>query len=374
MPLVSVLLPTYSRNASNYLRNAIMSVLEQDMRDLELFVIDDGSVDGSAETIAEIASMDPRLHHVRFEENVGLPALTCGEAFRRSQGEFIAWQFDDCVWKPDLLSSLIKVARDNPDSGMVYGQAEMNAGDSTSIFGEIFDREVLKQRNIIPNCSTLIKREVFLTAGWLDPSVILKRICDYDMWIRAAEHFEITFLEKVVAVENGLSLPDSLGNSVTLMSSLAKKYREQDRTTYLNIDNIEAWNPYAASEWMDDLEKEQVAQLVCEHLLRTKKYAKAVSTVCELLPNKFGSMVNGESGSDARLTENVLAWYIDKLNEQRQKREKEAQEHIRRQDQYIVDQHAYIERQHQMIYELQARVPEKDLSRWSAFKRVLSIR
>lgn len=370
MPLVSVLLPTYSRNASDYLRNSIMSVLDQDMPDFELFVVDDGSVDGSAATIAEIAAQDSRVHHVRFEQNVGLPALTCGEAFRRSKGEFIAWQFDDCVWKPDLLSSLIKVARDNPDSGMVYGQAQMNAGSSTSILGEAFCREVLLQRNIIPNCSTLIRREVFLKAGWLDPSVILKRICDYDMWIRAAKHFDITFLEKVVAVENGLSLPDSLGDSVTLMSSLAQKYREHDRTSYLMIENIENWNPYGSSEWMDEVETEQFAQVVCEHLLRTKKYSKAVSTVRELLPKMFDGSLADNVNNANQLTENVFAWYIDRLNEARHKREFEAQEYIRGQDKYIEDQHAYIDRQHKMIHDLTGR----GLSRWSALKRVLSIR
>jgi glycosyltransferase involved in cell wall biosynthesis len=374
MPLVSVLLPTYSRNASGHLRNAIMSVLEQDMPDLELFVIDDGSVDGSAATISEIASNDTRVHHLRFEENVGLPALTCGEAFRRSKGEFIAWQFDDCVWKPDLLSTLIQVAGEHPDSGMVYGQAQMNAGTSSSILGEAFDRETLLQRNIIPNCSTLIRREVFLKAGWLDPSVILKRICDYDMWIRVSEHFNITFFEKVVAIENGLSLPDSLGNSVTLVSSLAQKYREQDRTAYLQIENINAWNPYATSEWMDESEKEQTAQVICEHFLRTKKYPKAVSTVCEILPSKFSAVPVDEVGGSTRMTENVFAWYIDKLNEAKQKREVEAVEYIRNQSKYIEDQHAYIDRQHQMIHDLQAEVLSIKLSRWSALKRVFSLR
>ena len=374
MPLVSVLLPTYSRNAFGYLRNAIMSVLDQDMYDLELFVIDDGSIDGSAATICEIASIDSRVHHIRLEENIGLPALTCGEAFRRSTGKFIALQFDDCVWQPDLLSSLIAVARNNPDSGMVYGQAQMNAGTSTSILGEKFDREILLQRNIIPNCSVLIRREVFLKTGWLDPSVILKRLCDYDLWIRVPEHFDITFLEKVVAVENGLSLPDSLGNSVTLIPSLAKKYREQERSAYLQIDNIESWDPYGASEWMNDVEREQVAQVVCEHWLRIKKHSKAVSTVCDLLPKKFSTLPTNKVENDACLTEAVLAWYIDRLNAAKQKGETELQEHIRNQAKYIEDQHAYIDRQHQMIRDLQTVVSIGNLSRWSAFKRIFSFR
>lgn len=368
MPLVSVLLPTFNRNASGYLRNAIESVLAQEMSDLELFVIDDGSIDGSATTIAEIASTDPRVHPVRFDANVGLPALTCAEAFRRSAGEFIAWQFDDCVWKPDHLLSLVQVARDNPASGMVYGQAQINTGVSTNILGEAFSREVLLERNIVPNCSALIRRDVFLHVGWLDPSVILKRICDYDMWIRISAHYDIKFLDKVVAVENGMALPDSLGNSVTLVSSLAKKYRAQDRTAYLQIENMERWQPFAAEEWMGEKDREQLAQIACEHFLRTKKYPQAVEVVGNLLPNKFISATEGDQANNTQVIERIFAWYIDKLNEAKQSREAETQAYISKQAQYIEDQHVYIERQHRMIRDLQDGVPVGNLLRWSHLK------
>ena len=73
---------------------------------------------------------------------------------------------------------------------------------------------------------------MFQTLGWLDPSIILKRTCDYDMWLRISRHYQIAYVNKVVATENGLSLPDSLGNSVTLISAPAKNIRS---TTDPNI-------------------------------------------------------------------------------------------------------------------------------------------
>ena len=91
MLIVSVLLPTYNRNDSGLLSNAINSVLSQDFSDLELLVCDDGSIDGSAETIRKFAEQDNRVKHIRFDENVGLPAYTTAVAFTQSIGQFIAW-------------------------------------------------------------------------------------------------------------------------------------------------------------------------------------------------------------------------------------------------------------------------------------------
>ncbi|VVN03092.1 hypothetical protein PS655_03445 [Pseudomonas fluorescens] len=335
-----------------------MSVLSQDMRDLELFVIDDGSVDGSEVTIAEIAAQDSRVNHIRTQINIGLPALTCFPAFKMSKGEFIAWQFDDCEWKRDLLSSLLEVARIHPASGMIYGQAQVNSERFTRILGQSFSQELLQQRNIIPNCSVLIRRQVFASVGWFDPSVILKRMCDYDMWVRIGTQYKIEFLEKVLAVEKGPSLPDSLGNSVTFIPSLANAYRKQDRTKYLNIKNFKAWTPFASCDWMDDVQREQLAQLVFEHFLRTGNHHDGISKVIGLLPARF-EMVKGES---SRPAERVLLWYVDRLNKMHQRRELEIQSYIDAKEKHIAEQLVYIERQCQLISDLERGKEEGHIS------------
>ena len=65
-PRVTVGIPTWNRSA--LLREALDSVLAQTLRDLEVYVFDDGSSDDTAEVVAGYD--DPRVHYVR---NLGHP-------------------------------------------------------------------------------------------------------------------------------------------------------------------------------------------------------------------------------------------------------------------------------------------------------------
>lgn len=67
-PLVSVIMPSY--NAEKYIKEAIESVIAQTYTNWELFVIDDGSTDGSGTILDGYACSDDRIH-VFHQENSG---------------------------------------------------------------------------------------------------------------------------------------------------------------------------------------------------------------------------------------------------------------------------------------------------------------
>ena len=112
-PMVSVLIPSY--NYSQYIGEAIQSIMDQTYRNLEIVVIDNCSTDDSWEVIQEIAGDDKRFSLHRNETNVGIL-----ENFRRcfqvANGEFfMVLNADDRVMSAHAISRLVAALTSGPD-------------------------------------------------------------------------------------------------------------------------------------------------------------------------------------------------------------------------------------------------------------------
>jgi glycosyltransferase involved in cell wall biosynthesis len=83
---VSVLVPSYQRE--RYLRRAIVSALNQTLRDLEVVVIDDRSTDSSIQIVEKLMSEDHRVRLVRHTTNCGTHAARITGVLY-ANGEFI---------------------------------------------------------------------------------------------------------------------------------------------------------------------------------------------------------------------------------------------------------------------------------------------
>ena len=89
LPLVSVLMPVY--NAGDFLRPAILSILNQTYSNIELIIIDDGSTDTGIDSNQDFIQSDNRIRYIR-QENTGRPgALNRGLGMMR--GAF--WMIED---------------------------------------------------------------------------------------------------------------------------------------------------------------------------------------------------------------------------------------------------------------------------------------
>jgi hypothetical protein len=209
------------------------------------------------------------------------------------------------------LTTLLQGFKRNPSAGVVYGRALMKTTGADFVLGDAFDIERLQKTNFIPNCAALIRRDVIDPIGWFDPAVVLKRICDYDFWCRAAEQFPFAFCPEVVAEEHGVALADSLGNSVTLSARLAEKYRRSDRNTLLNPANYRQWDPFAPPDWMDDSERNEFCFLVFEHFIRIKQIVKGARLVCRTFPGRFPGRKAQNGDGDDYLVSAVFDWYLD---------------------------------------------------------------
>src|SRR5690625_2549835 len=75
-PLVSVVVPVY--NVERYVRGSVQSLLDQSYENIEVIIVDDGSIDNSPKICDELAQSDTRVK-VIHKKNAGLGAVrnTC---------------------------------------------------------------------------------------------------------------------------------------------------------------------------------------------------------------------------------------------------------------------------------------------------------
>lgn len=118
-PPVGIVIPT--KNRFQLTREAIASVQTQTYPCWRLYVVDDGSDDGSAEALAKLVADDPRIRLVRRLESEGAPAAR--QAGLDSSSEpLIATLDSDDLWLPGKLeaqvAAFLVASRERPDAGV----------------------------------------------------------------------------------------------------------------------------------------------------------------------------------------------------------------------------------------------------------------
>jgi glycosyltransferase involved in cell wall biosynthesis len=181
MPIVSVIIPAY--NQDRYLSQAIESVLNQTYPDFELIVIDDGSTDNTA-IIAKNYD-DQRVRYI-YQENRGLSAAR-NTGIRYSNGQHITFLDSDDLFLPTKLQLLVTFFEENPQIGLVAGQAVPIDQQGTRI-GKIYDvpipddSSLLLLGNPLHVGSVMIRKTCQDLVGYFDEN--LHSYEDWDMWLR----------------------------------------------------------------------------------------------------------------------------------------------------------------------------------------------
>lgn len=106
MPKVSILVPIY--NASKYLRQAIDSLVNQTLQDIEIICINDGSTDNSLKIIEEYASKDARIV-ILDKPNTGY-GDSMNQGIKLARGEYIAILEPDDYFELNAFEKLYQLA------------------------------------------------------------------------------------------------------------------------------------------------------------------------------------------------------------------------------------------------------------------------
>lgn len=96
---VSVIIPVY--NVENYVRESVLSIINQTLKEIEIIIVNDGSTDSSLNIIEDLAKLDNRIQVISITNQGQSIARNLG--IYKAQGEFIYFfDSDDLLEKETL--------------------------------------------------------------------------------------------------------------------------------------------------------------------------------------------------------------------------------------------------------------------------------
>jgi len=179
---VSVVIPCH--NYGRFFGEALASVDAQDRRPDEIIVCDDGSTDGSWETVQALVAGRDDIVAYHHPQAWGL-IRTFNELVARSSGEIIAGLSADDRFGPTFLR---RMEEDLVGRGLDFGYSDFRCFGAEDWFFDApeMDADRLVRSNFITG-SAAFRRTLFDAVGGYSPAFERLGFEDYDFWLSAVE-------------------------------------------------------------------------------------------------------------------------------------------------------------------------------------------
>jgi glycosyltransferase involved in cell wall biosynthesis len=208
---VSVLMGVYNGNP-NHIKEAIHSILEQDWRDFEFLIIDDGSKPEIHELLTDLAKQDDRISLMTNKVNMGL-TRSLNAALKKAKGNFIARMDADDICVQGRLSAQVAFLHEHPHVGVVGGRFTelINGVQIPQRLPFISHAKEIRKRiirfNPLCHSSIMARRVALMELGGYDE--VFKHAQDYDLWLRVVRKWDIQNIDQVFIIrrmEDGISI------------------------------------------------------------------------------------------------------------------------------------------------------------------------
>jgi glycosyltransferase involved in cell wall biosynthesis len=195
-PKISVVMSVY--NGEKHLREAADSILNQTFTDFEFIIINDGSTDKTKKILESFSDPRIRLFH---HENIGL-TKSLNRGLKNSKGDFIARMDADDISHPDRFYEQVAYLEQNPATGLLgtqYSVIDDNGKEFGTVRNPIKNPEIkdsLLINNTFCHGSVMFRKELLHIVGYYREK--FSCVQDYDLWLRFAEHTEVSNLDSVL--------------------------------------------------------------------------------------------------------------------------------------------------------------------------------
>lgn len=180
MPKISIIVPVY--NVERYLVDCIESIRNQSLTDIEIILVDDGSLDNSGAICDDYALKDDRIK-VIHKKNGGLSSAR-NAGLEVAVGEYIGFVDSDDWVDSEMYGFLYKNAVEKQAEIAVCNIAKMGPDGKFSNFDEgntdiLFTRAegmeelIRNQKLTFSSCNKIYKRKLFMDCRY-DETIILE--------------------------------------------------------------------------------------------------------------------------------------------------------------------------------------------------------
>jgi glycosyltransferase involved in cell wall biosynthesis len=198
---ISIIIPVYNRFL--LICEAIESVLAQTFTNWELIIVDDGSTDGTADSINSIR--DPRIHLLSLS-HCGNIATLRNIGVQKSSGDLIAFLDSDDLWVPQKLQIQLQAMKENGGQWCYAGfelldqtgkPIPIKYGSYHPYSGWIIEK-LLTYEATANISSVILERSLFDKAGGFNPDPQLFCREDYEFILRLALHAEACAIDSTL--------------------------------------------------------------------------------------------------------------------------------------------------------------------------------
>ncbi len=166
-PLVSIITPSF--NQAQFLEQTILSVINQTYKNIEYFVMDGGSNDGSLEIIKKY---DANITYWQSKADLG-QVDAINQAFKMCKGEIICFINSDDILMPNAVQTAVTCFEINNEIALVHGNCstiDENGNELKPKVGNPVKFKELLNIGMLPNIfqpscffnKSQIKRDFFL--------------------------------------------------------------------------------------------------------------------------------------------------------------------------------------------------------------------
>jgi glycosyltransferase involved in cell wall biosynthesis len=219
-PKISIVTPSY--NAGSYLREAVLSVLNQDYENYEYIVVDGGSTDGTMDILKDLAQNHPRRDKFRWisEKDRG-QTDAINKGLRLSTGEWFAFLNADDHYEANVLRDLGPAFARHSDKGVLYGNCKVYYEDLPGKDRLTYrppsrvDFKTMSAGNQVFGPSSFYNMQVLRRAGEFDDS--LHYWMDYDMYLRISKMSTLQYVDNDIAtfrINSGQKSPSDFRNKI----------------------------------------------------------------------------------------------------------------------------------------------------------------